>query len=369
MNIADERQIKRGKTILLAFDNKRITGFGNIENLVKKLASCGYYCDKISRVAFDCSVEITRAVQEAVDNYENVIIFCPSRMGQTFNDFISHLLGADFDTSGVLNKDNVSVFLLWTEGGGKLGVDDIKTVLDGKYSLCYDRTVIRTVGAPVAALEGALKAARGCFADGGAHINVTDSFSDCRIEIVYSSQTPKMALDSAVREIVKRLGEYIYTLEDVTLAEQLYRLLKLRRMKIAVAESFTGGGVGKRLVEVSGISEVYYEGLNTYSNEAKIERLGVKELTLNQCGAVSAETAYQMAEGLLRSGKCEVAVSTTGIAGPKSDNTSKPVGLGYIGIGVDGDISVYKFNFTGDRERITNTAINQALFLAYKRLK
>ncbi|MDE6373742.1 MAG: nicotinamide-nucleotide amidohydrolase family protein, partial [Clostridia bacterium] len=369
MNIADERRIKRGKIILLAFENKRICDLGKIEELVERLASFGYYCDKISRVAFDSSEEITRAVEDGVDNYENIIIYCPSSMGQTFRDFISRLLGADFDNLGVLSKDSVTVFLLWSDGGGKLAAEDVKAVLDKKYSLCYDRTVIRTVGAPVSALDGALKAARACFVDGGAHINVTDSFSDCRIEIVYSSQTPKMALDGAVREIVKRLGEYIYALEDVTLAEQLYRLLKLRRMKIAVAESFTGGGVGKRLVEVSGISEVYYEGLNTYSNQSKTNRLGVKELTLNQQGAVSAETAYQMAEGLLRSEGCEVAISTTGIAGPKSDNTSKPVGLGYIGVGVDGDISVYKFNFTGDRERITNTAVNQALFLAYKRLK
>ena len=172
-----------------------------------------------------------------------------------------------------------------------------------------------------------------------------------------------------MREIVKILSDYIYALEDITLAEQLIRLLKLRRMKICTAESFTGGGVGKKLVSVSGASEVYCEGLNTYSNSSKTARLGVSELTLSQRGAVSAETAYQMAEGLYDGKTCNVAVSTTGIAGPKSDNTSKPVGLAFIGVGVDGDISVYKFNFHGDRKTITETAINHALFLTYKKLK
>ncbi|MGN0805964.1 MAG: CinA family protein, partial [Candidatus Coproplasma sp.] len=93
------------------------------------------------------------------------------------------------------------------------------------------------------------------------------------------------------------------------------------------------------------------------------------EMTLKQHGAVSAETAYAMAAGLIKTGNCQLAVSTTGIAGPKSDNTLKPVGLAYIGIGLGEDIAVYKFNFKGDRDTISRTAINQALFLAYKRIK
>lgn len=234
--------------------------------------------------------------------------------------------------------------------------------------LRYDNTIIKLVGAPNDLLVKALDSARKITGD-GVSFNVTDSYGDCKIEIVYSSDTPKMALDECVQEIAKLLKDYIYATEDVSLSEQLVRLLKLRRMKICTAESFTGGGVGKRLVEVSGVSEVFFEALNTYSNESKMQRLGVKEVTLNKHGAVSAETAREMVEGLLKTGNCNVAVSTTGIAGPKSDNTLKPVGLAYIGVGVGEDISVYQFNFVGDRQTITETAINQALFLTYKRLK
>ena len=92
-------------------------------------------------------------------------------------------------------------------------------------------------------------------------------------------------------------------------------------------------------------------------------------MTIKSTGAVSAETAYEMAEGLIRQGHCDVSVATTGIAGPKSDNTKKPVGLCYISVGLKDGVTVYKYNFSGDRKTITNTAINYALFLVYSAIK
>jgi nicotinamide-nucleotide amidase len=76
-----------------------------------------------------------------------------------------------------------------------------------------------------------------------------------------------------------------------------------------------------------------------------------------------------MAEGLINTGNCDLSISTTGIAGPKSDNTNKPVGLNYIAIGTKDGVNVYKFNTAGDRKTVTETAINHALFLAYKSIK
>lgn len=360
---------RKGLLALAALENKKNIDFSAIENALSSLASCGYYFDRISRVAYNDPDEIVSALSDGLDNYENIVILCPVSMAKTVSDFVCGRVGAEFDGLGILRGAKKHVFLLFSDGENRLQFSDIKSVLDTKYGLSYGSTVVRAVGVPKKLLDETLSSVRGLFVGGTANFKVTDDYDDVRIEIIYSSKTPKMAVDGAVREIVKRLNDFVYALEDVTLAEQLYRLLKLRRMKISVAESFTGGGVSKRLVEVSGVSEVYFEGLNTYSNEAKMQRLGVAELTLNQRGAVSAETAYQMAVGLIKTGNCEVAISTTGIAGPKSDNTSKPVGLAYIGIGVEDDIAVYKFNFAGDRKTVTETAINHALFLAYKRLK
>lgn len=358
------------KICLVSLESKRNLNFSAVDNACKHLAEGGYYADKVSRVAFDNSDEIVRTFNEAKANYENLIVLCPTAMDATVKDYLCGLYNASFDGLGVLTSGAYTVFVFYTDGVSRLNYGDVKRILDEKYATVYEKSYIRAC-APKDVLDTAIaKAQAECKAKNlDASINVWYDCGDCRIEVLYSSKTPKIYFDEVIRGIVGALDEYVYAVEDITLAEQLFRLLKLRRMKISIAESFTGGGVGKRLVEVPGVSEVYFEGLNTYSNEAKMQRLGVNELTLKQHGAVSAETAYEMAEGLLKTGNCDVSISTTGIAGPKSDNTLKPVGLAYVGVGVSGDVQVYKYNFTGDRETISRSGINQALFLAYKRIK
>lgn len=362
----------RGRLALLFFDTRRSLGFGAAEGWMKGLAGGGYYFDKVSKVAFDSSDEIVRAIGEACANYENILVLCPSSMDGTLKNYICGLCGGSFDAIGILRGNGINVFVAHTDGTDRINEKDIADVLNARYGVRYARSYIRFVGAPYALVTESMEQVKElCEQKGASEVlfNVEEHYGDFRMEIVYSDVTPKMLLDGIIAAVVAKLNDYIYALEDISLARQLLRLLKLRRMKLGIAESFTGGGVGKRIVEIPGASEIYFEGLNTYSNEAKMQRLGVRELTLKQKGAVSAETAYEMAEGLLKTGNYEVAISTTGIAGPASDNTSKPVGLAYIGIGVQDDVSVYKFNFVGDRTAVTETAINQALFLAYKRLK
>ncbi|MGN0805205.1 MAG: CinA family protein [Candidatus Coproplasma sp.] len=358
------------KLCLLSLESKRILNFNTLQSACESLASIGYYCDKVCKVAYDNSNEIVHSFKDALDNYSNVVIFCPQSMCSAVMKYFSSQCGTNFDSLGMLTTETHSIFLFNSDCANRLTWSDVKSHLDNKYSVKFDRVYIRAC-APMDVVEKTLaKASEECnLSELNANFNVKYDCGDCRIEILYTSSTPKIYLDELVRMVVDCLGEYVYALEDITLAEQLYRLLKLRRMKISIAESFTGGGVGKKLVEVPGVSEVYFEGLNTYANEAKTYRLGVKELTLKQYGAVSAETAYEMAEGLLNTGNCDIAVATTGIAGPKSDNTSKPVGLAYIAVGVVDDIEVFKFNFGGDRENITKCGINQALYLTYKKLK
>lgn len=374
MNAVEPNKVKYRKNVFITFENKRATDFEGLNNALCACASRGIYFDKISKVAFDNSEEIVRAVKDGVAAYENIVLYYPVGMDKTIKDFVSALFNAQFDALGMLTCDSATVFTLFSDSVNRLTFDDIKNTLDKKYGVSFDKSVVKIVCAPHDLLERAINGAqnilRSALTAKEAYINVDESYGDCKIELVYSDKTPKMAVDGAVREVVSILNDYVYALEDVTLCEQLFRLLKLRRMKLSVAESFTGGGISKRLVDVSGISEVYFEGMNTYSNQSKTERLGVNEFTLRQHGAVSAEVAREMAEGLLRTGNCDIAVSTTGIAGPKSDNTNKPVGLAYIGVGcANSDVLVYKFNFVGDRHSITQTAINQALFLAYKELK
>lgn len=125
------------------------------------------------------------------------------------------------------------------------------------------------------------------------------------------------------------------------LEEKLVALLKEKHLVAAVAESCTGGLIAKRITDVSGSSSVFNCGIVSYSNEIKHSVLGVSEETLKKYGAVSEQTVREMVSGVLKLSKADVAVAVSGIAGPASDNTDKPVGLIYIA-GSNSKITVVK---------------------------
>ncbi len=358
---------KSNKCCLLVFRNKKINDFSGADTVISEFANGGYYFDKISYVAFNCSTEIVFALKDGLENYENIVIYCPKAMEGTIKDFAVAAVGGEFDGLNFLKSDGNLVFILFSDSNNRLLVSDICNELDKRYGVNHGCAYVKTVGAPQNLIMSAVNSAKSIC--GELEFNISESYGDAKIEVVYGSNTPKSIFDRALRELVTRLDKYIYALEDISLEERLVQLLKLRRMKIAVAESFTGGGICKRLVSISGVSEVFYEGLNTYSNEAKAARLGVDEMTLKRFGAVSEQTAAEMAEGLIKDGNCDVSISTTGIAGPKSDNTNKPVGLTYIGIALKDGTQAFKYQLCGSRKNITETAINLALFLAYKFIK
>lgn len=169
-------------------------------------------------------------------------------------------------------------------------------------------------------------------------------------------------------EIKSILGEYIYGEGETSLDTVVAELLCKKKLSISTAESCTGGMVAATLISYPGISDVFKEGAVTYSNEAKMKRLGVKEETLNNFGAVSEETAREMAEGIAREAKTDIGISTTGIAGPGGGTEEKPVGLVYIGVCIKGNVIVEKFNFTGDREAVRKKATMNALNILRKEL-
>lgn len=139
------------------------------------------------------------------------------------------------------------------------------------------------------------------------------------------------------------------------------KLLCNKRLTVSTAESCTGGMVASKLISYPGISEVFKEGAVTYSNEAKVKRLGVNKKTLEKFGAVSYETAVEMAQGIAREANTDVSIATTGIAGPGGGTIYKPVGLVYIGIKIKDKTIVKKFEFKGNRESIRIEATLSAL--------
>lgn len=139
------------------------------------------------------------------------------------------------------------------------------------------------------------------------------------------------------------------------------KILIKNKLTISIAESCTGGLVSSTFINYPGISSVFMEGCITYSNESKIKRLGVNPNTLDIYGAVSEETAIEMVEGIAKNFNTNVAISTTGIAGPDGGSIEKPVGLVYIGIYINGNTTVKKYIFNGNREEIRLKATENAI--------
>lgn len=170
-------------------------------------------------------------------------------------------------------------------------------------------------------------------------------------------------------EMKKRFGKAIYTTEEnVTLEEAVVELLKQKNFTVTTAESCTAGKMAGRIMNVAGASEVYNEGYITYANAAKEKLLGVKHETLETFGAVSEETAREMAMGAAKEAGADAALSVTGIAGPGGGTPEKPVGLVYIGCYVQGEVYVKKCQFTGNRERNRDSSVVQALTFLREKL-
>lgn len=141
------------------------------------------------------------------------------------------------------------------------------------------------------------------------------------------------------------------------------RLLEQKKLRVTTAESCTGGLIAGALVNVPGISEWFGEGYVTYSNEAKERLLGVSHGTLETYGAVSEQTAREMAEGAAKAADADVSVVSTGIAGPDGGTAEKPVGLVYIGCFCKGTVRVEKHLFDGDRAQVRAQSVQAALSL------
>ena len=150
------------------------------------------------------------------------------------------------------------------------------------------------------------------------------------------------------------------------LAENVVKRLTMQQKTLAVAESCTGGWLSKLITDVSGASSVYKGGICSYSNEIKIKLLGVSEDTLRTDGAVSYSTAMQMAQGVRKAMDTDIGVGITGIAGPLSDNTRKPVGLIYVAVSYGDTIKVVDLHNTFTEDvRLNNrlSALETALHL------
>ena len=167
----------------------------------------------------------------------------------------------------------------------------------------------------------------------------------------------KNKVEKIKEKIYNIIGDFIIGEDSVKIEEKIVQYLKEKQWKISLAESCTGGLIADNFVRLAGVSEVFYEGIVYYDNEAKKKRLGVQKQTLDNDGAVSENTAREMLLGL----STGVAISTTGITGPGGGSNEKPVGLVYIGIRVLDKTYVIKKIFHGNRQQIRQRTVLEAL--------
>lgn len=175
-------------------------------------------------------------------------------------------------------------------------------------------------------------------------------------------------VELATAAVRSALGDACYADDGSTLAESVIRLATSRNVTLATAESCTGGLVGAALTSVSGSSAVFMGGMITYANEAKASQLGVSPDTLTQYGAVSAESAGEMALGVRERFEVDVAVSVTGVAGPTGGTQDKPVGLVWYGIATPAGTTTLRRIHPGDREGVRERATITALHLFWQTL-
>lgn len=185
---------------------------------------------------------------------------------------------------------------------------------------------------------------------------------DVLFSMKFSPDYSPVSLDTVVKSFITAFKSAIYAEENVSLAKRAVDLLKISGLKLSVAESFTGGGIARAIVQIPGASEVFYEGLVCYDAKAKIRRLGVSESTVRDKSVVSREVAYEMAKGLLESGYCDVCLTTTGYAS-EVESVPGSAGLCYVGAGMENKVEVCRYRFKGDRQSVMETGKNAALFM------
>ena len=229
------------------------------------------------------------------------------------------------------------------------------------------RAVIRTAGIGESRLYEMIEA------NGGVPDEVELAYlpSPGQVDLRITATGKKAAgsVGKAVKKLMKVAGPYCFGFDKTTLEGAIGARLVKKGLTLASAESCTGGRFAARITSAPGASVYFLEGAVTYGNQSKIKRLGVNPKTLLKYGAVSTQTAGEMAEGICKTSGADIGVSITGIAGPGGGTKEKPVGLVYIGICVKDAVETKKFEFGLDRNMNQERAVKEALIWLWEQVK
>ena len=339
-------------------------GDDRIQKTIKQLSEKGIFISQIMQIS-----ENKNAFSEAVNSclkYNYIFILDSDKLNYSVEEELNLL--SKNEMPFFYSYSNTGIFLL-SKSSFLLEeyINSAVKLINAKQKEYYGKTVIKVFCFDKVIIEETVEKAKK-LAGNLLKIYHSSIYFDTSIEIVYNNLTPKVLIDDIIRLINKELFEFIYSLDGKELNQCLFDILTVRKLRLSCAESFTGGGIAKKIIEIPGASTVFFEGITAYANKAKVQRLNVSQTTINTYSAVSDQTAYEMACGLLETNNCDIALATTGIAGPMSEG-DKPKGLCFIAVGYNKEIEIFKYYLKGDRQEITMTAINAAMFLAIKKIK
>lgn len=316
--------------------------------------------------------DITRQISAAAVGRE--LLFRPEleaelrnrfeRMGRAMPE-INRRQAYVIDGAEVLPNPNGSAVGMYLESDGKLLIvmpgppREMKPMFDDHVAhrlagsaggVIVRRRIIRVSGMGESAVDEAVAP----IYRGYPAVRTAILFNRTEVEVhIYAKASTASEADQVLEELAAKmkdkLGEAVFTTTGETMEEVIGQMLRDRGATLSTAESCTGGLVGRRITEVAGSSDYFIEGAITYSNEAKIRTLNVPRETLEDHGAVSAETASAMAEGMRRRALTTYAVSVTGIAGPGGGTEEKPVGTVFIGFSSEKTTRAIKLLLPGDR--------------------
>lgn len=244
--------------------------------------------------------------------------------------------------------------------------DKFIPLLNKKVKKRYAVMVFKTYGKSVAELKTLLKD----YTSKKSKVQIAffPEFLECEVHARCSTNIAQDEMNVISARLDSLLGGCTYSYERVGIAERVAQMLKEEGLKIKIAESFTGGALGSAFTSIAGASEYLVEDVVTYTVGSKHKRLGVPLEVIAEKGVVSGDTAYGMAVGLMSSGDRDIAVATTGNAGPSAQGGA--VGLCFIALGITSEksIAVIKYSFDGDRDYNIKSGVKNALFLMYESL-
>ena len=248
--------------------------------------------------------------------------------------------------------------------------EELRPVLEERFAgkLFIRRRVLHTCGMSESAVNQAIQA---ILQSGEPAVGLTARETGVDIRIIShqaSAEQAQALVDRTDAVIRKMLGDAVYSADGQAMEEVVGALLKQRRLKLAVAESCTGGLIGARITNIAGSSEYFERGVVTYSNASKTEMLGVPAELIGHHGAVSSEVAAAMAQGIRQAAKTDLGLSVTGIAGPDGGSEQKPVGLVYTALASSQGVKTTEHRFLGDREQIRARAAQMALDMVRRHL-